>query len=1029
MIPTNTLKSVLSDAELILSTRAGDSDAYAELYSRHVDSAKAAAHALTRSKADVDDIVAEAFSRVLSVLQRGGGPDVSFRPYLLTSVRNAFYDRTRKAKREEVTDEVEDSVNFSLLDMTNSEDDRALVATAFASLPERWQLVLWHTEVEGRSPAEVAPLIGLAPNAVAALAYRAREGLRTAYLQSHLQQPMDVSCKECATNLGAYVRDGLSARDRRRVEDHLEGCASCKALLVELQDANTHLRAVLIPLIVGVPAAKYLSALGLGKGLTTTLKLVKVTALGHPAAAGAVAASVVAVMTVATVAAVRTNDNDSRKEAGENAGTSVDAGTIAPFDLTTIVTTAGGGAGAEFDATTGTDLSASGDSVEATADTGSVDDTLDTSSIGADATNDTAADAPQVGASGNLPPSPPSTNRPANTSPSSSSSSVPIVVPVRPATSSTAPGSSSTSSTALTVPIIPATAPTTPPSATTTATTVAPTTSSTSSTVVPTTSSSTTTTVALTTSSSTTTTVAPTTSSSTTTTVAPTTSSSTTTVAPTTTSSSTTTTVAPTTTTTSTTLPPTTTTTTTTLPPTTTTTTTTLPPTTTTTTTLPPTSTTTTVPNGAPSLAIGAELVAPPFSGGTAIVRINVANGTTLAGNGRSPMAGPANNLVVSIPVPNGVTFAGSSNPAWSCSTQGGVITCLIGTLADGTRTNSQISLQLSATQGNFNIEPRVSADGVNTVTSTGGPLTIRVTTVAGMVYSNYDRGSVVVAGNTNMTCLASTQCTNAQQGKGGNGFDDNNRQGYVMVHVKPAGSTASLNQSTAAVNLANSTVTRAYLVVGGDTRENGVSAPNPSARNSVKLTSPDGFVHDLTSSSVSTWGDGLYSALFDVSAIVTSSGKYTVADIQAASTGGSFAGWSLVIVTHNDADPLRLLAVVTPNSTMSPLNDYDLTVPLQAGTANRKVRVTTSTFEDELGYFPDRFVVNDTTLSSAASPLLNAFNATVVGAVSPAYPNSMGVGSAQWSTAIAANASLRIHTDSALDIVRMAVYGIAIDF
>ena len=275
MIPINTLKSVLSDAELILSTRAGDSDAYAELYSRHVDSAKAAAHALTRSKADVDDIVAEAFSRVLSVLQRGGGPDVSFRPYLLTSVRNAFYDRTRKAKREEVTDEVEDSVNFSLLDMTNSEDDRALVATAFASLPERWQLVLWHTEVEGRSPAEVAPLIGLAPNAVAALAYRAREGLRTAYLQSHLQQPMDVTCKECATNLGAYVRDGLSARDRRRVEDHLEGCASCKALLLELQDANTHLRAVLIPLIVGVPAAKYLAALG----LSTTVAVNCVVAL------------------------------------------------------------------------------------------------------------------------------------------------------------------------------------------------------------------------------------------------------------------------------------------------------------------------------------------------------------------------------------------------------------------------------------------------------------------------------------------------------------------------------------------------------------------------------------------------------------------------------------------------------------------------------------------------------------------------------------------------------------------------------
>ena len=35
--------------------------------------------------------------------------------------------------------------------------ENAAAARAFASLPERWQLVLWHTEVEGQKPAEVAP--------------------------------------------------------------------------------------------------------------------------------------------------------------------------------------------------------------------------------------------------------------------------------------------------------------------------------------------------------------------------------------------------------------------------------------------------------------------------------------------------------------------------------------------------------------------------------------------------------------------------------------------------------------------------------------------------------------------------------------------------------------------------------------------------------------------------------------------------------------------------------------------------------
>lgn len=47
----------------------------------------------------------------------------------------------------------------------------SVAAEAFASLPERWRMVLWHLEVEGETPAEVAPLLWLTPNGVSALAY------------------------------------------------------------------------------------------------------------------------------------------------------------------------------------------------------------------------------------------------------------------------------------------------------------------------------------------------------------------------------------------------------------------------------------------------------------------------------------------------------------------------------------------------------------------------------------------------------------------------------------------------------------------------------------------------------------------------------------------------------------------------------------------------------------------------------------------------------------------------------------------
>ena len=72
------------DATLIAAVRDGDTDAYGVLFERHVDAARRLARALAHD-GDADDLVAEAFAKVLPVLVRGGGPEVAFRPYLLTS--------------------------------------------------------------------------------------------------------------------------------------------------------------------------------------------------------------------------------------------------------------------------------------------------------------------------------------------------------------------------------------------------------------------------------------------------------------------------------------------------------------------------------------------------------------------------------------------------------------------------------------------------------------------------------------------------------------------------------------------------------------------------------------------------------------------------------------------------------------------------------------------------------------------------------------------------------------------------------
>src|SRR6202453_1666810 len=86
-----------SDADLIAASRAADSAAYAVLYERHAAAARSLARQLVHGRPEADDVVSEAFARVLARFKRGGGPDSSFRPYLLTTVRRVAYDRFKAA--------------------------------------------------------------------------------------------------------------------------------------------------------------------------------------------------------------------------------------------------------------------------------------------------------------------------------------------------------------------------------------------------------------------------------------------------------------------------------------------------------------------------------------------------------------------------------------------------------------------------------------------------------------------------------------------------------------------------------------------------------------------------------------------------------------------------------------------------------------------------------------------------------------------------------------------------------------------
>lgn len=254
----------LTDAQLLERTRAGDMSAFHALYRRHLSDARRVARIVSDVGEQADDIVAEAFDRVLAKVRAGTGPTDVLTPYLRIVVRRLAVDRHRAgARRGHPADPAMLDELPTADDMIAPQSDHDLVRAAYESLPERWQRVLWHTEIEGRPPATLVPALAGSPNAVAALAYRAREGLRQAFLAIHLAASTPPLCRPYVPRLAAYIRRTLSQDDDVSVAIHLDVCAHCRERRDELLLLVSDVRSVLVPALLGTFAASGASATAL----------------------------------------------------------------------------------------------------------------------------------------------------------------------------------------------------------------------------------------------------------------------------------------------------------------------------------------------------------------------------------------------------------------------------------------------------------------------------------------------------------------------------------------------------------------------------------------------------------------------------------------------------------------------------------------------------------------------------------------------------------------------------------------------
>ena len=150
-----------------------DERAFAAFYERNRRAVWAYAYRVTGRAADADDIVQEAFCRVIGV-EIDANDEEGLRRYVFRIAGNLMADRWRKTARER-----------SWLDRLRGASEVHVdpaydngVSREFATLTPRDRALLWLAYVEGDNHQEIADALGLARSSVKVMLFRARARLK-----------------------------------------------------------------------------------------------------------------------------------------------------------------------------------------------------------------------------------------------------------------------------------------------------------------------------------------------------------------------------------------------------------------------------------------------------------------------------------------------------------------------------------------------------------------------------------------------------------------------------------------------------------------------------------------------------------------------------------------------------------------------------------------------------------------------------------------------------------------------------------
>jgi RNA polymerase sigma factor (sigma-70 family) len=199
-----------------LFRRSSSTDAaFERLYRRHVTDVYRYAYAVLGEQADAEDVTQTTFLNAYRAYSRGERAEKP-ENWLIAIAHNVCRQRFRQAKRRPEVALGEHEPAAPEREGPTAEDLRR----AFSQLPPNQREALVMRELEGRSYAEIAAVMGVSQSALETLIFRARRTLRE-------QLEEQLTCDEAAFALSQQADGRLSAAGKRSLRAHLRACPEC----------------------------------------------------------------------------------------------------------------------------------------------------------------------------------------------------------------------------------------------------------------------------------------------------------------------------------------------------------------------------------------------------------------------------------------------------------------------------------------------------------------------------------------------------------------------------------------------------------------------------------------------------------------------------------------------------------------------------------------------------------------------------------------------------------------------------------